>query len=460
MDDGFDNQDFGTAAGEGIPQNAASISVIGINARKFVSGLFWQPLTKPRAYMNEAREIGKREGMDVVTIRRRKIMQAGFAPKGKGAIKGMFSLAAALAMKLGTNWIGVFSVGGDQYAFVAVNDDAIIPSCDMIASRDEVESRLRYFYGMFSWEKVYAPQDFDFGGEELELQTLLTGDSFSKRQWNTLRLQPLTFGLTGREIALYVLAAILLGGGALGFLQYTKEMERKEREARILAEQARLAEMERVKANSRNEQAIHALEHPWIKMPAVEDTLRGCGGAINNLPLALAGWGFESAKCDAGGVVARYRRVGTATANGFAAEIQEAFGVAPTFIDDFETATVTVPVKMMFGGDDSLQPSAEVMPNMASFFQAMGIKVGFVEKSVEAPKPAPTLPGQAPTAVPETPPVPDWKTYTFRFDTGVAPEIVFSGRAWSGTRITHYEVQLTPDTAKLLWLISGEMYAK
>lgn len=460
MSDEFDSQDFSDAAGEDIPQNATSITVIGVNAKKFVSGLFWQPLTKPRAYMKEAREIGKREGMDVVTIRRRKIMQAGFAPKGKGAIKGMYSLAAALAMKLGTNWIGVFAVGDNRYAFVAVNDDAIIPSCDMVASREEVENRLRYFYSMFSWEKVYAPQDFDFGGEEVELQSLLTGDSFSKRQWNSLRLQPLTFGLTGREMAMYALCAVLLAVGAIGFLQYKKEAERKEREARIRAEQARLAEMERIKANSRNEQAVHALEHPWIKMPAVEDTLRGCGGTINNLPLALGGWGFEAAKCESGSVVARYKRMGTATANGFAAEVQEAFGVAPAFVDEFEAAVVTVPVKMMFGGDDPLQPSAEAMPNMASYFQAMGIKVNFAEKPVEAPKPPPALPGQPPSAKPEPPPVPDWKTYTFRFDTGVAPEIVFSGRSWSGTRITHYEVQLAPESAKLLWIIAGEMYAK
>lgn len=440
---------------------SATISVVEIAGKKFVSGLFWQPLTKPRAYKKEAQEIGKREGMDIVTIRRSSIMQAGFAPKGQGAIKGMYSLAAALAGKLGNSWIGVFPVGNNRYAFVAVDDGAILPGCDVIGDREDIEQRMRYFYNLISWNPnaIFVPSDFDFGGEEMDIRDLLAADNFSASEWREFRLQPLKFGLTPREMMTYGVGAFLVVAAGAGFLQYQEVQARKEREARIRAEQIRLAELERIKANTKKEKAVKALEHPWIKMPSVDDFLKGCGGAIESFPLSIGGWLFEFASCDGGKATARYKRKDTATANAFAFEARDWFEAAPVFADDYESATLTKTVKILYGGDDVLGPVAEVMPAVSSVFQSLGIQPKFVEKAVTVAKPA-ALPGQQPAAEEEAPPVPDWKTYAFTFDSELAPPVIFAGHPWTGMRLVKLEVKLAPDAAKLTWTISGEFYAK
>src|SRR5260363_112678 len=90
------------------PRMLPKVKVLRVNGKPFVCGLFWQPLTRPRAYMKEAREIGKRESMEIVAIRRSTIIQAGFVAKHQGALKGMISMAAALPGLLGPSWLGGF----------------------------------------------------------------------------------------------------------------------------------------------------------------------------------------------------------------------------------------------------------------------------------------------------------------------------------------------------------------
>lgn len=439
---------------------SAPIAVAEIAGKKFVAGLFWQPLTKPRAYKKEAREIGKREGMDIVTIRRSTIMQAGFAPKGQGAIKGMYSLAAALAGKLGNSWIGVFALDRDRYVFVAVDEGAIVPGCDVIGDRDDIEKRLRFYYNSNSeWGAVYVPPDFDFGGEEADIQALLADGNFETKEWREFRLQPLSFGLTSRELITYGAIVGLVVVAGLGGLRYKEHLERKEREARIRAELIRKAEMERIKANTKKEKAVKTFEHPWIKLPSVDDFLKGCGGAIEALPLSVGGWIIDTASCDVANVAVQYKRTGTATAAGFLAEAKVVADTPPTFGDGYETARFVKPVKILLGGDDALVAADEMLTATNSVFQGLGVKVMFVEKPFVVPKPA-VLPGQAAPAEQEPPPAPDWKTYTFSFDSDFSPQVLFAGHAWTGMRISKLEMKLTPETAKLNWIVAGELYAK
>lgn len=451
------DDDFAVHHDEDMPKTAA-ITVATVAGKKFVAGLFWQPLTKPRAYRKEAQEIGKREGMDIVTIRRSTIMQAGFAPKGQGAIKGMHSLAAALAGKLGNSWIGVFDVGDDQFALVAVDDGAIIPGCDVIGARDDIFKRLKHYYNAAQWGHVYVPADFDFGGEEADAAALLADDSFTTKEWREFRLQPLKFGLTPKEMMTYGIFVAAVLAAAWGALQYREQQLRQERDARIRAEQARLVELERVTANTKKEKAVKTLEHPWVKVASSDDFVRGCGGAIETLPLSVGGWLFDTASCDGAVVKATYARKENATANGMIAEAEGRFDAAPAFSQGHDQAELTRMVKLLYGGDDALSPVGEMLPAMASAFQGLGIKTTFTEKTV-APLAPKTLPGAKPAEI-EAPPTPDWKTYSFNFNTETAPGVIFSGRSWSGMRVIKLEVKLAPDSAKLTWTVIGEVYAK
>lgn len=447
--------DIGMLHHEDDMPKSATISVVDIEGKKFVSGLFWQPLIKPRAYKKEAQEIGKREGMDIVAIRRSTIMQAGFAPKGQGAMKGMYSLAATLAGKLGNSWIGVFALGDDRYAFVAVDDGAIVPGCDVIGDREDIEQRLRYYYAQSPWEHVYVPQDFDFGGEAANISELLAEKNFTTGEWREFRLLPLKFGLTSRELINYGVVATVLIAAVWGGTLYREEQQRKEREAMIRAEQIRQAELERIKANTKKEKEIKGLDHPWVKMPSVEDFLKGCVGTINDFPLSLGGWVFEFAVCDGSTASASYKRQDSATSNDLIVDAKTRFDSEPIFAEDFESAVVGKPLNILLGGDDVLGLSGEVLPAASSVFQEMGIRMRFLEKVVQKPA---TLPGQPEQEEQEAPP--DWKEYTFMFDSELAPTALFAGHAWNGMRLNKIGVKLAPETAKLTWTIAGEQYAK
>src|SRR5260363_358108 len=175
------------------PRMLPKVKVLRVNGKPFVCGLFWQPLTRPRAYMKEAREIGKRESMEIVAIRRSTIIQAGFVAKHQGALKGMVSMAAALA--------------GDHAA---------------------VRAKLNEVYGLFAWEKIYIPAGFDHAGETLDLNTLLTPARLKKEY----RLKSLTFGLSAKEwgvgIAVAALLAAIVSVYFIRAVQHRKARERAE----------------------------------------------------------------------------------------------------------------------------------------------------------------------------------------------------------------------------------------
>jgi len=451
--------------------NAGEVMISSINGKQFVSGLFWQPLTRPRAYLKEAREIGKREGMDIVAIRRSAmIMQAGFVAKDHGVFKGMYSLAATLVGILGDSWIGVFELDNDKYAFVAVNEGAIIPGCDIVGYRKEVYESLNRTYSLFNstWDKVYAPGDFDFGGEALDVKTLLVPSAL-KREY---QLKQLAFGMTLKELVTAIVLASTLAGAAMGYHHWSVARDEEIRQKSLEVERDRLEKLVELNARSHQVQTVHALEHPWAKSPSTPDFLSGCLGAINQMPLFVGGWGFDSAKCARGHVDAAYKRVSVTGSNGdtsgksstetvsgptvsnFVVAARAAFKVDPAILDGGEGATVSLPLNLMFGGDDALQLESPLLIGFTSHFQAIDVKPKLDEKVV-APKPK-ALPGQP---QPAAEPAPDWKTYTFVVDSGVTPEIAFQGLNTSGVRLTEISVALGQDGV-LTWHVAGEIYAK
>lgn len=440
-----------------MPGMASSVpvTITTINGKQFASGLFWQPLTRPRAYMKEAREIGKREGMDIVAIRHSTIMQAGFVAKNQGVLKGMYSMAASLAGKLGSSWLGVFELDDGRYVFVAVNDGAIVPGCDMVGDRDEVRDKLSYVYGLFTWDKVYVPADFDYGGETVDIKTLLSPGNLK----GEYRLKQLTFGLTRRELIVGSIVAIAATVAVFGYSQWKTEQERRIREERIRADQIRQQQLAELNAKAKREQGVKALEHPWSKLPSPEEFVKGCGDAINAVPLTLRGWIVAAVKCDGRAVDATYERGENATVNDFLAAARERFGADPDVADGGDKSNVrAVDLKLGYGGDDPLLPMAATLANFASHFQAIGIKPTLKPKAEEVSKPQ-ALPGQEPVqAVVEQ--VKDWKTVEFSFDTEYAPETLMAGLDGTGMRFTELSVGLAKDAATLTWHVAGEIYAK
>ncbi|RTU84864.1 type 4b pilus protein PilO2, partial [Pseudomonas aeruginosa] len=116
-----------------IGSRGPDVSILSYHGNKFVSGLFWRPLSSQRQYMKEARKLGKEEHLDIVAIRHSPtVIQAGFVSKSQGAVKGMYSLASALSGQFEGDFLACWKVDEDRYALVATLDGAIVPGQDLV----------------------------------------------------------------------------------------------------------------------------------------------------------------------------------------------------------------------------------------------------------------------------------------------------------------------------------------
>ncbi len=431
------------------PENRADISVVSVNGASFVTGLYWMPLKSVRNPMAEAKKIGKDQGMEMVAIRQgRTVLQAGFAPKSKRPLKGMYSLAASLAGVLGDNWIGVFQLGPDSYALIAVHDGAVLPGRDTIGTRDQVEHLFRQTYSLVASDangqfnkhgKTIAPADFEAGAEHVTLDDLLPPAALKK----SYRLRPLTLGLTPNEIALGVVAIAALAGLAYGGWWWMEKREEDQRQADLLAAQQA--------QNAATAEAAASLPRPWVTTPQVETVLKACSAFWNDTPLALGGWRFEAGKCAPGQAMASYRRNDGTPVSAFASAAQEHSGSAPNIYDQGNAGSIGAVIDVQPAPQPEELPAArDQLEQFTSYFQRLGPNATFsiTEK--------PFVPN------PETPdaPVPDWITNGFQITSPLPPHLLLEQLDARGLRVFEVSVSLDSSTANLTWTVTGEMYGR
>lgn len=439
------------------PRSRPPASVTTINGQKFVSGLFWQALTQPRGYMKEAKEIGKREGLDIVAIRDTvEVKQAGFVSKADGVYKGMYSLAAALAGQLGDTWIGAFKLPDGQYAVVAVDGGAVVPGADKIGDLETIKKQLNRLFGRgtTTYKKIYAPEEMNFGGEALDIEELLRPSNLNK----SYTLKPLTFGLTKKEwIGTGVAVAIVLTLIVAGW-QWHLESERQAKAARIHAAQAEAARLAELNAKTRAAQAAPALKHPWSTQSGVGDFVIACLKVANSKPLSLAGWPAVSANCKSDLYAVTYARAGSATVNQFIQAAKPLFELAPAFTNGGDAASLNQPLEIQLAGDEELADLDTALALFNSHFQQVLIKPELAEVKYVPPAAPEALPGADPTQAPPPPPTPDWIEFSFSIESRIPPEILVQGLPGRGVRVT--EIVITREAAQLLWTIKGALYAK
>lgn len=432
---------------------------VTINGKGFVSGLLWQPLQRPRAYMAEAREIGKADGMDIVAIRTGQTMiQAGFVKKGNGIGKGMYSLASALAGLIDVDaWIGAFQLPDGQYALVAVHQGLIVPGCDLIGDKQQIRNLLlekdSQVRGL-QFDKVFHPDDFEWRGEPLEVESVLTPGRLKKE----FALKQLAFGLSKNEVIAIASVVIVLVISAIATQQwfaYQDQLAREEAARQAAIEEERLA---RLRAEAGENVTAQALAHPWASKPTVHDFLTGCQGAINALPLALGGWEFVSAICttDAFEMVYARPKSGPSFAQ-FAMAAADRFSSPAMLLDGGDRAGLGDQVTLPAGGDEELHTKDELQSLFTSHMQKLELKPSIAEVPYIPPVPTEqSLPGEPEQALP---PTPDWKTFSYSFDTDYSPETVFGAFNLDGVRLTEITVARSV-TSQLTWSFKGEMYAR
>lgn len=430
------------------------ISIVKVNGKEFVSGLMWEPLKRPRAYMAEAREIGKRESMDIVAIRLGLTMiQAGFVKKGNGVTKGMYSLASALSGQIKEDsWIGAFALPDGQYALVAVHRGLIVPGCDIVADKTTVHDLLVEKDSqrkIMEFNKVYHPADFHHRGIELDIEQVLAPSALRKEY----ALKQLKFGLTRQELFLVGGALFAVVISTVAYLQWVAYQEAEAAKEAARQEQLRLEKLRELNALAGADQSLQALEHPWAKKPGIQDFLNGCHGAIDSLPLSLGGWIFKSASCTPDNYQAEYLREGKTTFLSFSAAAQGRFSAPPVLLDDGDRAKLSDSISIGVGGDDDLVPYAQLQADFLSHLQEVDLKAT-ISEPVSVP-PAPVLPGGEPTP---SMPLPDWKQYSFAITTLNTPKSIFSNYTPPGIRLV--EIKAVRENAQLTWTIQGEIYAR
>lgn len=438
-------------AGHNTLADTLNIQVTSVAGRQLVAGLYWEKLDRVRSYMQEAREKGREFGMDIVAIRQGQDgTQAGFAPKGRGAIKHMYSMAAVVAGVVGSNALVAFKLEDGRYGLVGTLDGLIVAGCDAVGDRDEIENQFREMYARATsadrtWARVAAPEEFEFGQDRFDLHEELDAGAFRKEH----RLQALTFGLTRGEIIRYAALAtvtiVLVGAGIVLKHQYDQKQARAAAFAALAKADADAKAAARAPA-----QPTAQLPHPWVKQPPIGEFIAACEQHTGPLPLSIAGWVLATTKCTNGNFGATYAQANGIPYSAFAAATQNRFGVQPGPLDDtYTTAGVAAGYEPIKGsGDDMLEPRDIARGRFLSHWQALDQSVALT--LVPQPEPKPDKPAA---------PTPDWQTYTFHFDTHIPPATAFGGLDLAGVRVTQIDEKLDAATAELTWTITGALYA-
>lgn len=437
------------------------VTSVTIAGNTFVSGLWWKSLKKLNAYMKEARELGKENGMDIVSIRKGARLQGGFVKKEQGVVKGMYSLAHAVAgqYKDETSWIAVFKLPDDRYAMVAAKDDLVLPGCDVIGDKEQIYKHYREKCKLFpfNFEGRFIPEDLNDGGTPIDIEEIL----HPKRLKSEFKLKPLFFGLSNKELMLAGGVLVVAIGLAIGGLKWKEHLDREKSIAeakRLVEEQRKLEELARIKGQ---EQSVEVLRHPWTTQPSFATFLKSCSSLYGKLPLTYTGWVFETAHCNDVEMAAVYARTGNATIDDFNEATASDFETPATYLPDGNSTQVGERMITQPGGDDHVLIQSVALAMYGSHLQRLGIQGQLELIPYIPPQPENTLPGASQPSDAEQQ-KPDWTEYTWSFDTQLEPRIVLAGLDFPGMRLTEITVTTnkSPTATELSWNIKGRMYAR
>lgn len=437
-------------------------TTLKIGNHDFVAGLQWKSLRKLNAYMKEAREYGKANGMDIVSIRKGVRFQGGFVKKNASIVKGMYSLAHAVAGQFeDESWIAAFALPDGRYGLVAGRAGLILPGCDVVGTRQEIYEFYREKCNSvnFQFAGRYIPDDFNDGGTPVDVEDLLS----PKRLRKEYKLRPLFFGLSNKElmgIGALALVVAVAAGGALKWKQHLDHQAAIAEAQRVLEQQRLMEELERAKGEK---QSREALKHPWTTMPSAGSFLDACQSTTNNLPLAMGGWLFESVHCtDAAGsqqAEITYVRAGNSTINDFRDALGKYLPATPAFGSDGNRVLIALPLQTVMGGDDAVLIQTEAIAEFGSFMQRLGIQAQIEIIPYVPPKPPenPLLPGQQATQGQQQA-APDWIDNQWSIQSQLPPERLLAPLELPGLRYTEITVNRTD--AELTWEIKGKLYAR
>lgn len=435
------------------------VNIIAVNNRKFVIGLQWRSLLSPRHYMKQAKAIGKKEKLDVVAIRQGIGIQAGFATKKSGSLKGMYSLALTLVSLIDGEWIGAFALpdaeGSEQlyYLLARQTDGKIVPWTDRVFSREQIEREITEIKAMILSDEnnnavtVYGDENLDWVNSPLTLDEVLIPARLKK----TFKLRPLTLGMTRKQLIMLSVFSCLACIFAVGGLMYYQKVQEEEDLKQAILEQKRRA----LEKQARYETALKNMIHPWVNQTNVSQYIKYCDDKLKLGYLSLGGWLISSVDCEKDQTRLSYSKIddSLSTVESFRAAVRLYFGddVQIDFVKNFTLGSFTIKNEMNGNGDDPLPRIGEQVTAMMSLFQRSGndlILKPVLYDAEKYKKEHPDLPLQ------------DWREVAFSYETDNPARTIFRGNEFLGVRITKISYVPNYDLGSVKYLVEGMIYGK
>lgn len=462
----------------------SSLQLVRIGRRQFVVGMFWQDVASRQA-MRDARQIGQRDKFDLVVIRQAGLSsaQAGFIASGRGVRAGLYSMAAALAHRLGRkSFVGIFAVPDDamhRFVLCAVQDGHVLPGYDRIGSLSEVTPFFQEAVELSpSWEAVFVPENFaipaSLSESPVDRSRDLTKLFALRSPTGVARLKPLKIQMSGGTWLL-ILGMCIGAGMWYGWIPVPDFGAYLP--AWITDKSLPVKTAVNTPKNVATPPNVPATQvAPWTSQIPLKPFLEACTGAIHALPVQVQGWLFEEARCKQTAptqltLTARYKRQ-FGTVRQFL-EAVRAQTTEPTFSENFDVATLNVPLSVEIAShtEETLLPQAQRLASFASNLQSLGISFKLNADPTSTGTPA-AMPGPADTHAPAAP-SPAWQTSQWSFETRMAPLSVLAALDSTGIRAGSIKIRLRAFsnqpaaqansndlTLPLNWTVEGFIYAK
>jgi hypothetical protein len=418
-----------------------AVYVTQIEKHRFVCGLFWQSLSRPRELAKEAAELGRKIDSDLMVLRTdQSTAQAGFAQSADGARRGMFSLGAIVSKTLAIegayydgqkqrvhNWLAALKLPDGKWVYFAVRDANFLPNGDFAGTKEEVLERLHGDYGLGGWNVVIGdPELANYGFHNFEARSV--EDLIPHRKNGSIRvhrwwaLQQLH---TKRSywpiVAAAGLAAVVAGAAYWQYQQ--KKQQDIQRDLDIAAARQKM----KLQAASASQPP------PWSGKPSPQHMAQACVDRLTYL--TPGGWRLDDYVCTVEQVSYVWSR-NQSTMAYLRAQVPGA-EVEPSG----EKATYSEPLKLERKDAEAVLDQKELLEPIVSAMQLMGVVPQI--SSV-----APNTPGGDGLR-------PAWRAFTYKLNTrGLAPTTVAAVLEKPGVRIDKLSYRGGE------WSIEGVMYVK
>lgn len=427
-------------------------STVQIGKHTFIGGLTWVALSKPREFKREAIDTAIKYGEDCYVIHSAVgATQVGLGKTSAGAAPRQLSLAATIATSVAENgqsiagrgqrlndWIGVFAVTEELFAFVAVRDGAIMPNGDYLGTFDEALEQLEQSYGIGGWAAVLGTAEVGAHNYHnftaVDLSSLLPVKAGRIAKSDRFALRSIKSRMDAKRLAIVGVVSLVALGGAVS---WWKKHRDEQMQAELAAQQAELAAM------MKQQPVRKSAEYPkrWQLRPAASDVLDVCLEQLKFL--RPGGWLVDSYVCSEQHSETLFLR-GTSRTR-FIMQVLPQAVLDPSG----EKAVLTVLHSLPAQANESLQDFESLRTRTASMLQGMGAPYQITDGKM--PEPPPMTKEEA--AQTDMQP-PQWREYGFSIGpTNHGPAQMRVALASKGVRLT----RLAYTDKK--WTYEGVIYA-